>query len=134
MFCASLADVFDNAVDQAWRRDLFELIARTPNLDWLLLTKRIGNARAMLYNVIDELSHGMNTWHEIPWPNVWIGATIVDQEEADRDILKLLTVPARVRFLSMEPLLGPVDLRLQSRNDVARWDALGRDLPLRRID
>lgn len=42
--------------------------------------------------------------------NVWIGATIVNQAEADRDIPKLLAVPARVRFLSMEPLLGPVDL------------------------
>lgn len=42
--------------------------------------------------------------------NVWLGATIVDQAEADRDIPKLLAVPARVRFLSMEPLLGPVDL------------------------
>ena len=44
------------------------------------------------------------------YPNVWIGATIVNQAEADRDIPKLLEVPARVRFLSMEPLLGPVDL------------------------
>jgi protein gp37 len=42
--------------------------------------------------------------------NVWIGATVVNQEEADRDIPKLLSVPARVRFLSMEPLLAPVHL------------------------
>ncbi|ESS41354.1 phage protein Gp37/Gp68 [Burkholderia cenocepacia] len=110
VFCASLADVFDNAVDPAWRRDLFELIARTPNLDWLLLTKRIGNARDMLNEVVDELSCGLNTWDELPWPTVWLGATIVNQAEADRDIPKLLAMPARVRFLSMEPLLGPVDL------------------------
>ena len=45
-----------------------------------------------------------------PPPNVWLGATVVNQAEADRDIPKLLDVPARVRFLSMEPLLGPVDL------------------------
>jgi protein gp37 len=45
-----------------------------------------------------------------PWENVCLGATIVNQEEADRDIPKLLEVPARERFLSMEPLLGPVDL------------------------
>jgi protein gp37 len=45
-----------------------------------------------------------------PYPNVWIGATVVNQEEADRDIPKLLSVPAAKRFLSMEPLLGPVDL------------------------
>ena len=48
VFCASLADVFDNAVDPAWREDLFDLIAKTPRLDWLLLTKRIGNVANML--------------------------------------------------------------------------------------
>ncbi|MCW5141097.1 phage Gp37/Gp68 family protein [Burkholderia cenocepacia] len=110
VFCASLADVFDNAVDPAWRRDLFELIARTPNLEWLLLTKRIGNARDMLNDVVDELSHGINTWDELPWPNVRLGATITNQPEADRDISKLLAVPARGHFLSMEPLLGPVTI------------------------
>lgn len=106
----SLCDPFDNAVDSAWRRDFFELIARTPNLDWLLLTKRIGNARAMLNDIVDELSHGLNTWDEMPWGNVWLGATIVNQPEADRDIWKLLVVPARVHFLSIEPQLGLIDL------------------------
>ncbi|KPD17224.1 phage Gp37Gp68 [Burkholderia sp. ST111] len=96
VFCASLADVFDNAVPAAWRVDLIDLIAETPNLDWLILTKRIGNACTM--------------WPAEPLPNVWLGATIVNQEEADRDIPKLVQTPARVRFLSMEPLLGPVDL------------------------
>jgi protein gp37 len=43
--------------------------------------------------------------------NVFLGATVVNQEEADRDIPKLLATPARVRFLSIEPMLGPVDLR-----------------------
>lgn len=111
VFCASLADVFDNAVDPMWRVDLLQLIADTPNLDWLLLTKRIGNAHAMLDEALAELSHGLTRWADVPWPNVWIGATVVNQVEADRDIPKLLTTPAAVRFLSMEPLLGPVDLR-----------------------
>jgi len=104
VFCASLADVFDNEVDPQWRRDLFDLIELTPNLDWLLLTKRIGNVVRMLPT---------HDW--AMRPNVWLGATIVNQEEADRDIPKLLATPARVRFLSMEPLLGPVDL---SRVDI----------------
>ena len=100
VFCASLADVFDNEVLENWRVDLFTLIEETPNLDWLLLTKRIGNVARMLpWSACSE-----------PWPNVWIGATIVNQEEADRDIPKLLAVPAAKRFLSMEPLLGPVNL------------------------
>lgn len=101
VFCASLADVFDNAVDSQWRADLFELIAATPNLDWLLLTKRIGNVGNMLPVPFDFDKH---------YPNVWLGATIVNQAEADRDIPKLLQVPASVRFLSMEPLLGHVRL------------------------
>ncbi|AMR79299.1 phage Gp37/Gp68 family protein [Cupriavidus nantongensis] len=96
VFCASLADVFDNAVPAAWRVDLVALIAETPNLDWLILTKRIGNARTM--------------WPAEPLANVWLGASITSQAEAARDIPKLLDIPARVRFLSMEPLLGPVDL------------------------
>lgn len=96
VFCASLADVFDNAVPDEWRADLWKLIAATPNLDWLLLTKRIGNAARMGVEGFD---------------NVWLGATVVNQEEANRDIPKLMAVQVRVRFLSMEPLLGPVDFR-----------------------
>lgn len=96
VFCASLADVFDNEVLHAWRQDLFELIGHTPNLDWLLLTKRIGNVNNMVLG-------GMPS-------NVWLGITVANQAEADRDIPKLLNVPAQVRFLSMEPLLGPVRL------------------------
>lgn len=102
VFCASMADVFDNAVPDTWRMDLFKLIADTPNLDWLILTKRISNVMTMcsrdslMFDLIGE--------------RVWLGATIVNQEEADRDIPKLLNVPAHKRFLSIEPLLGPVDL------------------------
>jgi protein gp37 len=100
VFCASLADVFDNAAPLAWRTDLFRLIHETPNLDWQLLTKRIGNVPTMLRVLGDDA---------LP-QNVWLGSTVVNQDEADRDIPKLLAVPAAVRFLSMEPLLGPVTL------------------------
>ncbi|MEQ6437169.1 phage Gp37/Gp68 family protein [Comamonas sp. w2-DMI] len=132
VFCASLADVFDNAVDPQWRVDLFRLIKATPNLDWLLLTKRIGAVPKLLDESIRHIEslpdwageepHPLETVRNMladwvllrkPPQNIWIGATVVTQEEADRDIPKLLAVPARVRFLSMEPLLGPVDLRLQ---------------------
>lgn len=102
VFCASLADVFDNEVDPQWRMDLFSLIAKTPNLDWLLLTKRIGNVKKM--------SSADSLMFEMIESRVWLGATIVNQEEADRDIPKLLAVPAARRFLSMEPLLGEVNL------------------------
>lgn len=102
VFCASLADVFDNQVPPEWRAELFALIAATPNLDWLLLTKRIGNVATMIEQP------GMQKCG-LP-ENVWLGATVVTQEEADRDVPKLLELPARVRFLSIEPMLGPINL------------------------
>lgn len=106
VFCASMADVFDNEVEPTWRMELFDLIRRTPALTWMLLTKRIGNAEEMLpggWYAGGESPCG-------PYPNVWIGATVVNQEEAERDIPKLLRVPAAVRWLSCEPLLEPLDL------------------------
>ena len=103
VFCASLADVFDNEVAVQWRRDLFDLIEATPNLDWLLLTKRVGNVRRMCADAYLDSAK--------PLPrNVWLGISVCNQAEADRDIPKLLAVPAGVRFLSIEPMLGPVDL------------------------
>lgn len=102
VFCASLADVFDNEVLADWRIDLWDLCDATPNLDKLLLTKRIGNVKHMV---------PLRWMQPGGWPkHVWIGATVVNQEEADRDIPKLLALPAPVRFLSMEPLLGRVVL------------------------
>lgn len=109
VFCSSLADVFDNEVPTEWRRDLFGLIARTPRLTWLLLTKRIGNAEKMMREACGfiEPSPGCYT----PRPNVWLGASVVNQAEADRDIPKLLETPAAKRFVSYEPALGPINFR-----------------------
>lgn len=99
VFCSSLADVFDNEVDPEWRADLLALIADTPNLVWLLLTKRIGNVEKM----VSALPN-----------NVAIGATMVNQEEYDRDARKLFRVGISLRpaftFGSFEPLLGPIRL------------------------
>lgn len=75
-----------------------------------MLTKRIGNVNGMLADIRHGNDADLSMLDMMPLPNVWIGATIVNQTEADRDIPKLLKVPARVRFLSMEPLLGPVNL------------------------
>lgn len=122
VFCASLADVFDNTVPAEWRTDLFRLIHNTPDLDWLLLTKRIGNAFQMMVESdgFIQPSPGCYT----PRPNVWIGATVVNQTEAERDVPKLLEVPARVHFLSLEPLLGEIDLRQIDRGDLYFLNAL----------
>lgn len=127
VFCASLADVFDNEVDQQWRIDLLQLIADTPNLDWLLLTKRIGNAHRLLDEALDVMSHGLTRWEDAPWPNVWLGATIANQTEADRDVIKLLRTPAAVRFVSIEPLLGPMRLWKLGEGDFEE-DPLGAEV------
>lgn len=115
----SLCDPFDNAADLEWRAEFFALIAGTPHLDHLLLTKRIGNAAAMIEAAVADVREVLPRVPEWPWPNVWLGATVVNQEEADRDIPKLLAVPARVRFLSIEPMLGSISL------DAAFWSYEG---------
>lgn len=105
VFCASLADVFDNEVDELWRRDLMKLIEATPHLTWLLLTKRIGNVLKMT-----DQERGCRL---LP-SNAAIGATLPNQPEYDRDRMKLVEVsetrgPA-FTFMSGEPLLGPIIL------------------------
>jgi len=99
VFCASMADVFDNRVPEKWRTDLFELIKATPNLDWIILTKRIGNVKKML-----PADWGRG------YQNVWLLVTVVNQKEADRNIHKLLDTPAKIRGLSIEPQLEEVNL------------------------
>lgn len=125
VFCASMADVFDNAVPEDWRADLWTLIGRTPHLDWLLLTKRPQNIAKML-PITDSNAPGYRPWNmRWPWPNVWLGTTVENQAEADRRIPHLLAVPAAKRFLSCEPLLNAVDLRyLQPGDPPVEIDAL----------
>lgn len=133
VFCASLADVFDNEVPNVWRQHLMTLVADTPNLDWLFLTKRIGNAARMLLEASLHDGRLLTAHYYRPPANLWLGATIVNQAEADRDIPKLLATPAAVRFLSMEPLLGSVCLtELQPPGAERVWiDALrGSAAPL----
>lgn len=103
VFTNSLADFFDNQVDSDWREAAWRTILECDGLDWLILTKRPQNIAKMLPSGVDQPK-----W---PWPNVWLGTTVENQEEADRRIPHLLAVPAAVRFLSCEPLLGPVNLR-----------------------
>jgi protein gp37 len=100
VFCASLADVFDNEVDPFWRVDLWRLVEECPDLDWILVTKRIGNVALMA--PADDFG-----------PNVIVTATIVNQSEADRDVPKLVALKAsgvaKHIGVSYEPALGPVD-------------------------
>ncbi len=102
VFCASMADVFeDHPVAAASRERLFPLIEMTPHLDWQLLTKRPENV--MQYVPLSWQMRGLPG-------NVWMGTSVENQHWADVRIPILLQIPAKVRFLSCEPLLGPLDL------------------------
>lgn len=122
VFCASMADVFDNAVPPEWRSDLFDLIRATPHLVWLLLTKRPQNVRQLL-PVAPDVSvalevhvNGGGRITEKSWPaNAALGVTVCNQEEAERNVPLLLDVPGPLfRFVSYEPALGGVDFELDS--------------------
>jgi hypothetical protein len=150
VFCASLADVFEEWHGQMsdaqerplWYNDevgdalthpmkhlnntgqpftldlararLWELIRQTPNLDWQLLTKRPENVPRMM--------------PPGPWPNVWIGASVEDNNQRWRiDALQEARhhLQCPVAFLSAEPLLGPLDLSLGLGKDAVNWVIVG---------
>jgi protein gp37 len=101
VFCASLADVFDNQVPDQWRLDLWDVIRATPELDWLLLTKRPENIGKMIWPL----------WADTGTPqNVWLGTTAEDQARFDHRWPILREIPAAVRFISYEPAIGPLQL------------------------
>ena len=101
VFCASMADVFERRPDLVpHRQRLIKLIERTPKLDWQVLTKRPQNIKKLLPPDFDYP------------PNLWLGTSVENQDVADKRIRYLLEHDrAVVRFLSCEPLLGPVDIR-----------------------
>lgn len=121
VFSASLSDWLDNEVPIEWLVDLLDLVRRTPNLDWLLLSKRIGSwrkrleaARDSMRDIEGALNRGeietliaIEAWLDgNPPANVWIGSTLVNRPEMLRDGPKLKQVPAPVLFWSVEPMLG----------------------------
>lgn len=104
VFCCSMADVFEDHPTNERERNtrLWPLIEATPWLDWQLLTKRPENIARMV----------PDAWLAKPRRNVWYGTSAEDQQRLDERLPHLLAVPAQVRFLSCEPLLGPLDLKL----------------------
>lgn len=94
-----MSDVFERRAElNPWRERLWDLIEATPNLDWLLLTKRPQN--------IEKMGRWKSDWPD----NIWLGTTVENQKYADERLPHLLKHKAAVRFLSCEPLLGSVDL------------------------
>lgn len=112
VFCASLADWLDNQAPVDWRERLAGLISVTPNLDWLLLTKRIENYKRL------------SPWSKLP-SNVWIGVSAEDQAHYDRRWNILQRIPASVRFISYEPALGPITKLDLAGGLVPDWVIMG---------
>lgn len=118
VFCGSLCDVFEDRSElENWRYELLQLIINTPRLDWLLLTKRPENVDRLI-----EQAAGVSTelWLYAA-QNTWIGTSIEDQASADERIPHLLRIPARVLFLSCEPLLGTIDLLRIKWPNMEHW-------------
>ena len=114
VFCGSLMDVGDHhpSVKNEWVEDLVRLIAQTPNLDWLFLTKRIEETLARY-----SMFWG-NTWPK----NVWLGVTVENQKRANERIPLLQKSPAAVKFLSVEPMGSFVSLSEAVEPDEEAWD------------
>jgi protein gp37 len=108
VFCASLADVFDNQAETAWRRDLFALIRECRRLDSLLLTQP-------LLNIIKMLPAGWGDGYR----NVWLGVTAESQTYFDQRWKHLQNIPTLIKFISYEPALGP--LRLPKHGPLPDW-------------
>jgi protein gp37 len=143
-----MADVFDEEVCIEDFKDLLELIFKTQNLDWQLLTKRPENINKHLLDAFqscfggdttdgheywDPFMEWLGSWSTFgnPPQNVWIGVSVENQEQADKRIPILLETPAAVRFLSCEPLLGPVSLSPQALGAGGRF---GRNYQMPQID
>lgn len=112
VFCGSMCDVFEDREDLIeYRVRLYELISLTPHLDWLLLTKRPENIIKFYVPWFGMVK---------PVENVWLGVSVENQEMADLRIPELLKIPAKVRFLSCEPLLEEIDLEYPLR--ITGWN------------
>ncbi len=111
VFCSSMADVFEHNFEQndelsEARGQLWRLIRRTPNLDWLILTKRPELVDSMIPAEWRDKALGTAGWPV----NVWLGVSVENQAMANQRIPVLLETGAQTKFLSCEPLLGPLNL------------------------
>jgi protein gp37 len=102
VFCGSLCDIFDDhpSIEDHWRSDLWDLIERTPNLTWMLLTKRPENLKKYAFEAGIDLD------------NIWWGISAENQETLDERLPNFIPYTYQPRFISHEPLLGEIDLSL----------------------
>lgn len=115
VFTCSWSDFFIEEAD-AWRDDAWAIIKACPDLIFQVLTKRTERVAAHV------------PWTLDPWPNVWLGFSAEDQPTYDERLEEILPVPAAVHFASLEPLLGPIDVRpfeWLADPDVTPWFIVG---------
>jgi protein gp37 len=118
VFTCSWSDWFHEAADP-WRQEAWEIVEATPWLTYQVLTKRAERIAP----------HLPANWGPQGYPNVWLGVSTENQVQLDRRVPYLLDVPARVRFLSCEPLLGPLDLRPRPSRELCIVCGEGPDAP-----
>jgi protein gp37 len=129
VFVNSMSDLFHKDIPDEYIARVFAVMALTPQHTYQVLTKRHGRMRSLLgsRDFLGQLdTHredirpgcGDFNW---PLPNVWMGVSVEDQKRADLRIPALLDTPAAIRFLSCEPLLGPVDLTAWMPGGPANW-------------
>jgi len=129
VFVCSMGDLFHEKVPESYVDEILEIIAACPQHTFLVLTKRPQNIERKLYEVTEETPiHELGGGDYLP--NLWLGVTVEHQEAAEQRIPILLEMPAAVRWVSCEPLLGPVDLSKWLRGH-ARYDTdrNGRPIP-----
>lgn len=152
IFVCSMTDLFADFVTDAMIDRVFAVMALCPQHTFQVLTKRSARMREYLSAWSGDWSRTDAIWEQIhrlieagagdpgdreialPFPNVWLGVSVEDQQRADERIPDLLATPAALRWISAEPLLGPVDLRMLHHDGVTNINALtgdhGVNLPL----
>jgi len=133
IFVNSMSDLFHEKVPDGFIACVFVVMAGTPQHTYQLLTKRHGRMRSLLsspdFQVLCFAAAASRGWdlEGTPWPlpNVWLGVSVEDQKWADIRVPALLGTPAAVRFVSAEPLLGPVDLTWLGGMDALQQDWCG---------
>lgn len=130
IFVNSMSDLFHDDVPDSFIARVFAVMARTPQHTYQILTKRHGRMRSLLNQpkfaeLVQDLTDPTGLMSVWPLPNLWLGVSVESQQWADIRIPALLDTPAAVRWLSMEPLLGPVDLHYCAGVDAIEKDWVG---------
>lgn len=148
IFVNSMSDLFHDSVPDSYIGSVFDVMARAEQHTFQILTKRHARMRSLLRKWEQEGAdsvargelhpkYGRAAWrrHDMSWvtprnwplPNVWLGVSAENQQWSDIRIPALLDTPAAVRFVSAEPLLGPIDLGRFLEDDAEKYDVPALD-------